>query len=173
MPNWIKEESIKMSEQIFDLIKIKFNLFNGKAFYNYKKQPVFNILEKEKGLLKEEEGAQIVYLGDDIPPAFIKRSDVGSLGLEWDLPAGIWGKEKYNVDKSIFVAGSEQKLNFIQLKAINEKLGLTYVNDIKYVKYGIVLKDDKKMSTPKGNVVKLYYILFQGKAEPHLQYTDV
>jgi hypothetical protein len=29
------------------------------------------------------------------------------------------------------------------------------------------------MSTPKGNVVKLYYILFQGKAEPHLQYTDV
>jgi arginyl-tRNA synthetase len=52
-------------------------------------------------------------------------------------------------------------------------LGLTYVNDIKYVKYGIVLKDDKKMSTPKGNVVKLYYIFFQGKTGPHLQYTDV
>lgn len=40
-------------------------------------------------------------------------------------------------------------------------MGLPYANDIEHINFGLVLKDGKKMSTRKGNVVKLYDILEQ------------
>ena len=62
-------------------------------------QSIIEILKEEKGLLKEDEDIQIVDLGDDIPAALIKRSDIGSLWIARDLGAVIWGKETYNKDK--------------------------------------------------------------------------
>ena len=40
-----------------------------------------------KGLLVDDQGAKIVRLGDDIPPALIKRRDGGSLYITRDLAA--------------------------------------------------------------------------------------
>ena len=160
MWKWIREESLKESEQIYKLLNVTFDSYNGEAFYNDKMQPVLDILE-EKKLLKEDQGAQIVELGDDIPPALIKRSDGGSLYITRDLAAVLWREKEYNPEKILYVVGGEQKLHFIQLKAVLDKMGLDYANDIEHINFGLVLKDGKKMSTRKGNVVKLYDILMQ------------
>jgi len=160
MWKWIREESLKESEEIYKLLNVTFDSYNGEAFYNDKMQPVLDILE-EKHLLKEDQGAQIVDLGDDIPPALIKRSDGGSLYITRDLAAVLWREKEYNPSKILYVVGGEQKLHFIQLKAVLEKMGLPYANDIEHINFGLVLKDGKKMSTRKGNVVKLYDILEQ------------
>ena len=168
MWRWIREESLKESEQIYDLLGVSFDSFNGEAFYNDKMQPIIDILE-EKNLLKEDQGAQIVDLGEDVPPALIKRSDGGSLYITRDLAAVKWRMENYNAEKILYVVGGEQKLHFIQLKAVLEKMGLPYYNDIEHVNFGLVLKDGKKMSTRKGNVVKLYDILVQAIAAAKAQ----
>lgn len=161
MWKWIREESLKESEQIYKLLNVSFDSYNGEAFYNDKMDTVVKELE-DKGLLIEDQGAKIVELGDSIPPALIKRSDGGTLYITRDLAAVFWRKKEYNFDKALYVVGGEQKLHFTQLKGVLAKLGHEDLADsITHVNFGLVLKDGKKMSTRKGNVVKLYDILEQ------------
>lgn len=161
MWKWIREESLKESEQIYKLLNVSFDSYNGEAFYNDKMDTVVKELE-DKGLLIEDQGAKIVELGDSIPPALIKRSDGGTLYITRDLAAVFWRKKEYNFDKALYVVGGEQKLHFTQLKGVLAKMGHQDLADsITHVNFGLVLKDGKKMSTRKGNVVKLYDILEQ------------
>ena len=161
MWKWIREESLKESEQIYKLLNVSFDSYNGEAFYNDKMDTVVKELE-DKGLLIEDQGAKIVELGDSIPPALIKRSDGGTLYITRDLAAVFWRKKEYNFDKALYVVGGEQKLHFTQLKGVLAKMGHEdLANSITHVNFGLVLKDGKKMSTRKGNVVKLYDILEQ------------
>lgn len=161
MWKWIRKESLKESEQIYKLLNVSFDSYNGEAFYNDKMDTVVKELE-DKGLLIEDQGAKIVELGDSIPPALIKRSDGGTLYITRDLAAVFWRKKEYNFDKALYVVGGEQKLHFTQLKGVLAKMGHEDLADsITHVNFGLVLKDGKKMSTRKGNVVKLYDILEQ------------
>ena len=155
---WIREESLKESAQIYDLLDIKFDSYNGEAFYNDKMDPVVDELDK-KGLLVEDNGAKIVNLGDDMPPALIKRSDGGSLYITRDLAAVFYRKKEYKFNKILYVVGNEQKLHFEQLKRLIDKMGYDFSNEIKHVNFGLYLTNGKKASTRKGNVVKLYDVL--------------
>ena len=161
MWKWIREESLKESSEIYKLLNVDFDSYNGEAFYNDKMEPVVKELEG-KGLLVEDQGAKIVNLGDDLPPALIKRSDGGTLYITRDLAAVFWRKKEYNFDKALYVVGGEQKLHFTQLKGVLSKMGHDdLASSIEHINFGLVLKDGKKMSTRKGNVVKLYDILMQ------------
>ncbi len=155
---WIREESLKESQEIYDLLEITFDSFNGEAFYNDKMDPVVEELEA-KGLLKEDQGAKIVELGEDIPPALIKRSDGGSLYITRDLAAVFYRKKEYKFDKILYFVGNEQKLHFNQLKRVVAKMGYDFSNDIEHVNFGLYLTNGKKASTRKGNVTKLYDVL--------------
>ncbi len=155
---WIREESLKESKQIYDLLEIDFDSYNGEAFYNDKMDSVVNELE-EKNLLKEDNGAMIVDLGDDMPPALIKRSDGGSLYITRDLAAVFYRKKEYKFDKILYVVGNEQKLHFEQLKRLVDKMGYDFSNEITHVNFGLYLTNGKKASTRSGNVVKLYDVL--------------
>ncbi len=157
---WIREESLKESAQIYDLLEIKFDSYNGEAFYNDKMDAVVQEL-KEKHLLKEDAGAQIVELGDDLPPALIQRSDGGSLYITRDLAAVFYRKKEYRFDKILYVVGNEQKLHFTQLKRVISKMGYDFADQIEHVNFGLYLTDGKKMSTRSGHVVKLYDVLMK------------
>jgi arginyl-tRNA synthetase len=155
---WIREESLKESEQIYDLLHVSFDSYNGEAYYNDKMDAVVDELT-EKELLVDDQGAKIVRLGDDIPPALIKRRDGGSLYITRDLAAVFDRKRTYNFEKILYVVGNEQKLHFEQLKRVITKMGYDYANQIHHINFGLVLKDGKKMSTRGGGVVKLYDVL--------------
>lgn len=157
---WIREESLKESAQIYDLLDVKFDSYNGEAFYNDKMNAVVEELEK-KGLLKEDQGAQIVDLGEDVPPALIKRSDGGSLYITRDLAAVFYRKKEYKFDKILYVVGNEQKLHFTQLKRLITKMGYDFADQIEHVNFGLYLTNGKKMSTRRGKVVKLYDVLMK------------
>lgn len=155
---WIKDESLKESAQIYDLLEIDFDSYNGEAFFNDKMDPVVEELES-KNLLKLDQGAKIVDLGDDMPPALIKRSDGGSLYITRDLAAVFYRKKEYKFDKILYVVGNEQKLHFNQLKRLISTMGYDFADQIEHVNFGLYLTNGKKASTRKGNVVKLYDVL--------------
>lgn len=157
---WIREESLKESKQIYDLLEIDFDSYNGEAFYNDKMDKVVDELEN-KNLLITDNGAKIVNLGDDIPPALIKRSDGGSLYITRDLAAVFYRKEQYKFNKILYVVGNEQKLHFTQLKRLIDKMGYDFSDEIEHVNFGLYLTNGKKASTRKGNVVKLYDVLMK------------
>ncbi len=155
---WIKDESLKESEEIYKLLDINFDSYNGEAYYNDKMDGVVEELEKDN-LLKEDQGAMIVDLGEDIPPALIKRKDGGSLYITRDLAAIFDRYNTHKFAKCLYVVGNEQKLHFTQLKRLLNKINKSYAEDITHVNFGLILKNGKKMSTRDGGVVKLQDVL--------------
>ena len=154
----IRELSLKESEQIYKILEVTFDSYRGEAFYNDKMDAVVDELEA-KGLLVEDNGAQIVKLGDDMPPALIKRSDGGSLYITRDIAAVLYRKKMLNFSKILYVVGNEQKLHFEQLKNVVKKMGYDFADDIIHVNFGLYLTNGKKASTREGNVVKLYDVI--------------
>ena len=154
----IRELSLKESEQIYKILEVTFDSYRGEAFYNDKMDSVVEELES-KGLLVEDNGAQIVKLGDDMPPALIKRSDGGSLYITRDIAAVLYRKKMLNFSKILYVVGNEQKLHFEQLKNVVKKMGYDFADDIIHVNFGLYLTNGKKASTREGNVVKLYDVI--------------
>ncbi len=157
--SYIREESLKESKQIYELLDVKFDSYNGEAYYNDKMEPVVEELE-EKGLTEIDDNALIVRL-EDMPPALIKRSDGGSLYMTRDLAALFDRKKTFNFNKILYVVGNEQKLHFAQIKEIVKRLGYDFYNDIYHVGFGLYLTNGKKMSTRSGGVVKLYDVLMK------------
>lgn len=155
---WFRDESIKEALKLYDMLNVKFDSYNGEAFYNDKMDAVVKELE-EKKLLVEDDGAMIVDLGESMPPALIKRRDGASLYMTRDLAAVFYRKKEYDFKKALYVVGNEQKLHFNQLRSVIDKMGYDYANDIIHVNFGLVLQDGKKMSTRSGRVVTLIDVL--------------
>ena len=155
---WFRDESINEAMKLYKMLNVEFDSYNGEAFYNDKMDAVSDELEA-KGLLVEDDGAMIVDLGENMPPALIKRRDGASLYMTRDLAAVFYRKKEYNFKKALYVVGNEQKLHFNQLKEVIKKMGYDYFNDIIHVNFGLVLQDGKKMSTRSGRVVTLIDVL--------------
>ncbi len=155
---WFRDESLKESMDMYDLLGVTFDSYNGEAFYNDKMDAIVDELES-KNLLEIDDQATIVDLGDDMPPALIKRRDGATLYITRDLAALFYRKNNYNFDKVLYVVGNEQKLHFRQLRMIVEKMDYDFVDNIIHVGFGLVMRDGKKMSTRKGGVVTLYEVL--------------
>jgi arginyl-tRNA synthetase len=157
---FIREESLKEYMKVYDLLGVSFDSYNGEAFYNDKMQAVVDEL-KEKNLLVKDQGAMIVDLGENIPPALIQKTDGSTLYITRDLAALFYRKNTYNFDEVLYVVGNEQKLHFNQLQKVVELMGYDFANDIHHINFGLVLQDGKKMSTRKGKIVKLEDVLLE------------
>lgn len=157
---YIRDESLKESKQIYDLLGVTFDSYNGEAFYNDKMDSIVNELE-EKKLTEIDNKALIVRFKNNMPPALIKRSDGGSLYITRDLAALFYRKNEYKFNKILYVVGNEQKLHFEQIKEIVRMLGYDFADNIYHIGFGLYLTNGKKMSTRQGGVVKLYDVLMK------------
>ncbi|MFC4410876.1 arginine--tRNA ligase [Chungangia koreensis] len=155
---WFRSESLKEFQRIYDLLGVTFDSYNGEAYYNDKMDPIVQELD-EKDLLTESDGAQVVELGEDMPPALIKKSDGATLYVTRDLAAAIDRKQTYHFVKSLYVVGNEQSLHFTQLCQVLSKMGYDWSKDIEHIPFGLILKNGKKMSTRKGIIVLLEEVL--------------
>lgn len=155
---WFREESWKEFSKIYELLGVSFDSTDGEAFYNDKMDIVIKEL-KDKGLLEESEGAEIVELGAAYPPCLIKKKDGTTLYATRDLAAAIYRKNKYNSVKSLYVVGHEQSLHFKQIFLVLKKMGHEWHEGLEHVPFGMMLKNGKKMSTRKGKIVLLEEVL--------------
>lgn len=155
---WFKEESLREFMDMYDLLGVTFDSFNGEAFYNDKMDAVVQELE-DKGLLKIDNGATIVELPGDLPPALIKKSDGATLYITRDLAAIMYRHKTYHTNRILYVVGNEQQLHFKQLKAVTDLMG--YHFDLEHINFGLVLIDGKKMSTRGGKFKRLEDVIIQ------------
>ena len=155
---WFREVSLRDFKRIYKELGISFDSYNGEAFFNDKMQPVVDEL-KEKGLLHESRGAQVVDMGPDENPAIIIKSDGTSIYLTRDLAAAIWRMKEYNFAQMLYVVGGEQAQHFVELKVVLKKMGYDWSDDIHYIPFGLITQGGKKLSTRKGNVVFLDQVL--------------
>ncbi len=153
---WFKEVSLKEYNKVYDRLHCHFDSFAGESFYSDMMPSVRQELAS-KDLLVKDDGAEIVVLEDEnLPNMVVTTSNGTSLYITRDIACAKYRKETYNFDKCLYVVGSEQKLHFMQLKAVLKKMGYDWTDDIEHVANGLImLKDDNdsigKVSSREGN----------------------
>ncbi len=156
---WIREISLKEFNRVYDLLNISFDSFAGESFYSDKMPRALEEM-KEKGIVKESEGALIVDLEEyDMPPALIMKKDGSTLYTTRDVAAALYRKEHYDFYKNIYVVGSQQNLHFKAWIKIVELMGYEWAKDCIHVPFGMVSLEEGTLSTRKGRVVFLEDVL--------------
>ncbi len=152
---WFKSLTLEYVKKIYERLNVHFDSYAGERFYTDKMAPVIEEL-KQKGLLKESNGAQIVDLEPyGMPPCLILRSDGASLYATRDIAAAIYRKKTYDFYKCLYVVAYQQNLHFRQFFKVLELMGKDWAKDLVHVAYGMVSLEDGAMSTRKGKVVWL------------------
>ena len=150
-----KDLSLQEFNRIYDIFDVKFDSFNGEAFYNDKMDVVIEEL-KNKGLLVESNGAQVVMLDEyNMPPCIVLKGDGATIYATRDLAAAIYRKKTYDFDKCIYVVGGTQALHFKQVFKVLELAGHEWAKDCKHVGFGLVKSAEGTLSTRKGTVITL------------------
>ena len=156
---WFRDESLKEFSRVYDMLGITYDSYAGESFYS-DKMPRFVKELEEKGLLEEDNGAQLVRLDDyGLTPALITKSDGSTLYITRDIAAAVYRKETYDFYKNIYVVASQQNLHFQQWIQILELMGYDWARSCIHVPFGLVSLEDGTMSTREGRVVFLEYVL--------------
>ena len=144
--------SIKDLEKIYVRLGVKFQHYIGESFYIDKIDALLQEL-KAKNLLTVSEGAQVVDLGETMPPCLIVTGDGTSLYATRDLAAAIYRHNRFQFDECLYVVGSEQQLHFKQVFKVLELMGHSWAASLKHLSYGLYRFKEGKLSTRKGRVV--------------------
>ncbi|PTQ52487.1 MAG: Arginyl-tRNA synthetase [Brockia lithotrophica] len=157
------DESLKEFMRIYDRLGVSFEYILGESFYN---DQIPGVLEevRAKGLLEESEGAFVVRLGDDLPPALLLKSDGTTLYLTRDLATALYRKNVLGGDLLLYVVGREQSLHFEQLRGVLRRMGYPWADAIVHVPFGLLRFGGKKLSTRRGRVIFLEEVLDEAKA---------
>ncbi len=146
----IKEITLNDVKPLFKLLKMEFDEWKGELYYSDKMEPVIKEL-KDKGLMVESQGAQIVNLeADDLGVALILKSDGSTIYTTRDLAAAIDRYNTHKFHKVLYVTSYDQNLHFAQFFKILEKLGYEWAKGLVHVSYGRVSLPDGKLSSRLG-----------------------
>ena len=158
---WQRMKTLTLKEvgEVYKLLGVEFDSYNGESFYEDKMQAVIDELDA-KGLLKTDKGAKIVDLSEyNMPPCIIVKSDGATLYATRDLAAALYRKSTYGFDKCLYVVAYQQNLHFRQIFKVLELAGFDWAKDMVHVAYGMVSLEEGSMSTRKGNAVWLADVL--------------
>lgn len=155
---WFKEISIKEFNRVYDILGIEFDSYNGEHYHAQFIPDVKKEIEAS-GLLEESEGALVIDMGEDNPPALIFKSDGSSAYITRDMATARYRKKHYDFYKNIYVVATQQNLHFENLFTILDKMGYDWAKDCVHVSFGMVSVKDGTLSTRKGNVIFLEDVL--------------
>ena len=162
---FFKRVTLDEVAKIYRRLNVKFDSWNGESFFNDKMAEPLQLL-RDKGLIAESQGAQVVELSDyGMPPCLLVKSDGSSLYATRDIAAAIWRKKEYDFDKCLYVVAYQQNLHFKQFFKVLELAGFDWAKDLVHVAFGMVSLEDGAMSTRKGNVVLLKDVIDKAVAK--------
>lgn len=145
--------SLNEYKRIYGMLNVNFDLIQGESFYNDKLDSTVDLIKK-KGLLAESEGAQVVFLDEEMPPCILKKSDGASLYATRDIASALHRHDVMKGDHLLYVVGVDQNLHFKQVFKVLEKMGYDWAKNCHHIAFGMYrFKDIGKMSTRKGNVI--------------------
>ncbi len=147
-----KDWSVQGFERIQRELKVKHeDVFYESELKESGQRMVDDLLDKgiaEKG----EKGAVVVDLSAyDLNTALIRKSSGGGVYITSDLALAKVKLDKYTIDRSVNITGSEQTFYFKQLYKILELYG--FEADMVHIGHGLVNLPEGKMSSRAGNVI--------------------
>ncbi len=154
-----KDLSLVEFNRIYKRLHVDFDCWNGESFYSDLIPAVVQDL-RDKHLLEESEGAQVVRLDEEnLPPCLVLKSDGTTIYASRDLAAIMYRYKRWHFAKNIYVVGTPQALHFKQVFAVLKKAGYEFADNCVHVGFGLVKFPDAKFSTREGKVVLLEDLL--------------
>lgn len=134
--------------------------------YNDDLQNVVNELQ-EQGLLKEDQGAQCVFLEEfankegEITPIIVQKTGGGFLYSTTDLAAVRFRQHTLEADRVLYFVDARQSLHFQQIFTLSRKAGFVKPEtQLEHMPFGTVMgSDGKPFKTRSGGVAKLSSLL--------------
>ena len=147
-------------KRIYDYMDVSFDLWYSESdAYNY--IPSVEKYLEEKGLLKESNGAKVVFINKDTdkvdyPPLIFKKSNGAYLYQSSDLGT-IWERmEDFNPDVILYITDARQALHFEQVFRVCELSGFTKDTKLLHLPNGTINgMDGKPYKTRSGETPKL------------------
>ena len=150
--------TLEENEKLYSRMGISFDTYYGESYYNEMMPGVINELD-EKGLLTKEGGAGLVFFdeSENLYPCIVQKKDGAFLYSTSDLATIKFKREKYNINKLVYVTDERQQDHFRQVFKISEMLG--WHDEKVHIWFGIMRFADGIFSSRKGNVIKLSDLL--------------
>lgn len=150
MNNWV----YRGFDETYTMLGTKFDVnYYESEIYEKGKKAVMDAFEKGT-LKKHTDGCIIADLEKfGLPNKTLLRADGTSIYATQDIYLAKLKFEQYNLDKSIYVAGSEHDLYFQQLFKILELLGFNFTGKLHHLSYGMVYLPEGKMKSREGTVI--------------------
>ena len=168
---WQKITRVSMAEvyRIYKLLNVKLAPEHERGESFYRDMLADTVAEINKtGLLKEDEGAQCVFLDEfkskegNPLPVIIQKSDGGYNYATFDLAAMRFRTHKLGAKRVIYVTDARQALHFKQVFATARATGILADPNVKleHVPFGSIMgEDNKPLKTRSGENVKLAELL--------------
>jgi arginyl-tRNA synthetase len=159
-----RDLSIKRYKDTYARLNIKFDEYSGESQVSEEAMENVGKEMEQKGICREDNGAQIVDFQELVPgkegkrleKPIVRKRDGTALYLTRDISELLGRHEKYKFDQMIYVVASAQDLHLKQLFKIIELLGHKDIAaKCQHINFGLVLG----MSTRKGTVKFLDDIL--------------
>jgi len=151
------EISQKEFERIYGLLGVKIDNSYGESFYEEKMPQVIEEVRKAN-LSKKSEGAEIIEF-KDLPPAMLLKSDGATTYFTRDLATIKFRISEWHPDIVIYEVGMDQTLHFRQVFEAARLLGWNDKIHYEHVAHGLIRFLHGKMSTRRGETVKLEEVL--------------
>lgn len=163
---WKKSVEISMKEfdEIYKKLDVSFEHIYGESAFESLMPEVIEEAKKKKISSVGEEGALIVEFKDErekelMPPAMLVKSDGSTTYFTRDLATIKMrlSKPELKCDMYIYEVGGEQRLHLKQVFETAKKLWPEETREVEFVHvaHGLLSLPEGKMSTRKGNTIKL------------------
>lgn len=154
--------SLGHCEEVYDKLSVKLTRDDVRAesFYNDELPTVVEELRR-KGILKESDGAQCVFLEGDEIPVIVQKGDGGYLYATTDLAALRYRAQKLEAGRIAYVVDARQTGHFKQVFRVAKEAG--FVGEevkLEHVGFGTMMDPSgKPFKTRDGGTVKLIDLL--------------
>jgi arginyl-tRNA synthetase len=151
---WCREEI----DRIYRRLGVRFDYTHGESFYNPMLPEVVRSL-LQKGIAQESEGAVVIFLGENEPPALIRKKDGAFTYTTSDLATIRYRVDTWKPDAMLYVVDFRQALHFKNLFAAARRWGYDKV-ELEHISFGSVLGGDRRpIKTREGGAVELAELL--------------
>ena len=145
--------------QIYRRLNVEFDHTHGESFYQPMLADVVQSVLAKGIAQKGDQGAIIISLGEDKPPALVRKKDGAFTYTTSDLATIRYRVETWKPDTILYVVDARQALHFQNLFAAARIWGYDQV-ELTHVSFGSVLGEDKKpIKTREGGAVELGSLL--------------
>jgi arginyl-tRNA synthetase len=159
-------------EEIYKILGIEYDDLNGESHFAGGTAEVVHEL-REKGLLSESEGAQVVWHDGEKAPFIVLTKDGTTLYATRDLVAAQYRWDTYHFDRSLYVVDRGQATHFRLLFKTLAKMGREWASRCEHVPYGLVRVGGKKTGTRLGNVVLMREVFAIAEDEVRAKIAEV